>query len=395
MSVRHGTKSAIVRSTRSANFTRILSAAISVAVVFCAFGNASAGKVSDIKKRIRIPAGSVFLPKDRSVDVSLIRDGIFSSPMETTIISGPVQNGIVEDTRIEFKLDGWQILPFEKTTRFDVWLIGFDATWKESSAQVSYNLPPGKKTYTLLARAKNSKGETDSSAAVRNFTVQVSPNYGKIKISNVSYRGSGNKSQYEKLSITNQSAEPQIEVTGWRVAVNRSNFSFVIPTGANILDPKSVAGYDRIALRRGGSVEIYVGKRSPMSVNFQENLCTGYMSNLFESYDSIGGYGSCPLPDKSEYERFSIACRTYVRSISSCKIPQLEYYKFANDPDCRDFIIKNYNYQACVSRSKDKMEFYSGKWKVYLGRGEEIMDDLNDTIFLYDNQGLLVDKYKY
>ncbi|MEK9185492.1 MAG: hypothetical protein AAB863_01830, partial [Patescibacteria group bacterium] len=66
-----------------------------------------------------------------------------------------------------------------------------------------------------------------------------------------------------------------------------------------------------------------------------------------------------------------------------------------NESECRDFIIKNYNYQACVARSKDRMEFYSGKWKVYLGRSEDIMDDLNDTIFLYDSRGLLVDKYKY
>ena len=378
----------------SRTYTRVIGVLVCVSLLFIAV-TAQAGKVKDIKKRIKIPAGSVFLPRDRSVDVSLIRDGIFSSPMETVIVSGPAQNGIVEDTRVEFKLDGWQILPFVKTTRFDVLLVGYDAIWKESSAQVSYNLPAGKKTYTLLARAKNSKGEVDSSAAVRNFTLQVSPNFGKIKISNVSYRGSGNKSQYEKLSITNQGPDAQIEVTGWRVVINRSNFSFVIPTGANILDPRSTLGYDRIALRRGGSVEIYVGKRSPVGVNFQENLCTGYMSNLFESYDSIGGYGSCPLPDKSEYERFSVTCRTYVRGISSCRIPQLEYYKFINESECRDFIIKNYNYQACVARSKDKMEFYSGKWKVYLGRGEEIMDDLNDTIFLYDSQGLLVDKYKY
>ena len=364
-------------------------------LLFAGVGAAQAGKVSDIKKRIRIPAGSVFLPRDRSVDVGLIRDSIFSSPMETAIVSGPDQNGIIENTRVEFKMDGWQILPFERTSRFDVWLVGYDTVWKETSSQISYVLPAGKKTYTFLARAKNKKGGVDSTAAVRSFTVQVSPYFGKVVINNVSYRGYSNKPQYEKLSVTNQSSDSQVEVTGWRVVANRSNFSFVIPTGANVLDPRSTAGYDRISLRRGGSVEIYVGKRSPVGVNFQENICAGYMSGLFEGYDSLGGYGSCPLPDKSEYERFSIDCRTYVRGISSCRIPQLEYYKFANEPECRDFIIKNYNYQACVSRSRNKAEFYSGRWKIYLGRGDEVMDDLNDTILLYDNQGLLVDRYKY
>jgi hypothetical protein len=384
-----------VKSTRFANFSKLLSVAIVIAVVFCFFGIAQAGKISDIKKRIRISSGSVFLPRDRSIDVSLMRERIFSSPMETAIVSGPAQNGITEDTRVEFKLDGWQILPFEKTTRFEVWLIGFDTAWKESSSQVTYNLPPGKKAYSFLARAKNKNNEVDLSAAVRNFTLQVSPYYGKLKISNVSYGGYNNKSQYEKLSISNQNADGQVDITGWRIVANRSNLAFVIPTGANILDPRSISAYDRISLRKGGSAEIYVGKRSPVGVNFQENSCTGYMSNLFEGYDSLSGSGSCPLPDRSEFERYSIECRTYLRGISSCRIPQLEYYRFANDPDCRDFVIKNYNYQACVSRARGKAEFYSGKWKIYLNRGDGIMDDLNDTILLYDSQGLLVDRYKY
>ena len=73
----------------------------------------------------------------------------------------------------------------------------------------------------------------------------------------------------------------------------------------------------------------------------------------------------------------------------------MEYYSFINEPSCREFITKNYNYQACVSRSKNQASFYLAKWKVYLGRTEEIFDDLDDAVYLYDGQGLLVDTYKY
>lgn len=375
---------------------------IYIGVLVCVFllaggGAAQAGKVSDIIKRSALSRGSVFLPKDRSTDISIMRDSIFGSPLETVFISGPNQYGAVEDTRVDFKLDGWQILPFGKTNRFDVWLIGIDTGWRETSAQFSYNLPPGPKTYTLLARAKNSRGEIDSSPVSRTFSTQTSPFFGKIKLGGVSYNGSSNKPQYEKFSITNNSSDSldQIDVTGFRAVVNRSNFSFVIPTGTNILDPRNILANDRILLKRGNSVTFYIGKKSPAGVNFQENSCTAYLNNLFEGYDSLSGYGSCSLPDKSEYDRFSVACRTYIRSISSCRIPQLEYYRFANEPECRDFIIKNYNYQACVSRARDSAEFYSGRWKIYLSRGEEVMDNLNDTIFLYDKSGLLVDRYKY
>lgn len=373
---------------------RILIGVLVLVLLLSGGREVQAGKVKDIIKRGAFSRGSVFLPKDRTADARMIRDSIFSSPLETVFIVGPEQNSIIQDTKVDFKLDGWQILPFEKVNRFEVWMIGVDPGWRETSAQFSYNLPPGRKTYTILARAKNSKGEVDYSAAVRTFSTQTSPVFGKIRIGNVSYRGSGNKPQYEKFSITNNSPD-QIEVTGFRLVVNRSDFSFVVPTGANVLDPRSITAYDRISLARGGSVVFYVGKRSPVGVNFQENTCGGYLSSLFESYDSLAGYGNCSLPDRSEYDRFSVACRTYLRSISSCRIPQLAYYQFADEPECRDFVIKNYNYQACVARARNTAGFYSGSWKVYLGRGEAVMDDLNDTIFLYDREGLLVDRYKY
>ncbi|MEK7609139.1 MAG: hypothetical protein AAB476_01520, partial [Patescibacteria group bacterium] len=74
---------------------------------------------------------------------------------------------------------------FEKVKRFDVWLIGYDGGWKETGGKVAYNLPAGRKTYTLLARAKNSAGEFDNTAAVRTFMVNTSEYFGKIKIASV------------------------------------------------------------------------------------------------------------------------------------------------------------------------------------------------------------------
>ncbi|MEK7565251.1 MAG: hypothetical protein AAB501_03380 [Patescibacteria group bacterium] len=356
--------------------------------------SAEAGKVGDIKKRIKTKV-SVFLPQNRQAQMQSVKTGIFFSPMETVILGGPEQNSIIQNTKVEFTLDGWQVLPFEKTNRFDVWLIGYDTGWRAVSSKVTYNLPAGKKTYTLLARAKNAQGEYDNTAVIRSFLVNVSDNFGKVKISNINYRGSSNRSNYEKLSIVNRSSDLGVNITGWTLKTSRFSNLFQIPQASRIYNPRDLNATDDIILNKGNFADIYVGKRSPLSVNFQENSCDSYLTGAFEGYDSLSGGGRCNLPSPSDYNSYSISCRRYLNGISSCKEPKLEYYSFINEQSCRDFIIKNYNYQACVDRSKNQASFYLGRWKIYLGRNEEILDDLDDTLYLYDSRGLLVDTYGY
>lgn len=356
--------------------------------------SAEAGKVGDIKKRIKTKV-SVFLPQNRQAQMQSVKTGIFFSPMETVILGGPEQNSIIQNTKVEFTLDGWQVLPFEKTNRFDVWLIGYDNGWRAVSSKVTYNLPAGKKTYTLLARAKNAQGEYDNTAVIRSFLVNVSDNFGKVKISNVNYRGSSNKPNYEKVSIVNRSSDLGVNITGWTLKTKRFSNSFQIPQASRVYNPRDLNATDNIVLNKGGVADFFVGKRSPLSVNFQENACDGYISSAFESYDSLSSTGRCNLPSRSDYNSYSISCRGYLNGISSCKEPRLEYFSFINEPSCREFITKNYNYQACVERSKNQASFYLGKWKIYLGHNEEILDDLDDTLYLYDSMGLLVDTYSY
>ena len=356
-------------------------------------GSAEAGKVKDIIKRSVVR--SSYIPPTNDPQVRAMRNRIFYSPLETVITGGPNNNSYVQNTKVDFTLDGWELVPFKKISRFEVWLIGYDGGWKEVSSAVSYNLPPGQKTYTLLARAKNGQGEYDATAAVRTFGTNVSPYFKQVNISGVDYRGASQKSYYEKITLTNNSSNLPINITGWTINTKRNNFSFSIPAGTSILSPRDNNNTDPIVLGRGNSATIYVGKISPVGVNFQENACTQYYRSAFESYDALSGYGSCPLPDPSAYNNFGLACRQYVRSISGCSIPKLTLFQFANDSDCRDFIIKNYNYEACVGRARNSASFYSGRWHIYLGRNYEILDDLNDAISLYDNKGLLVDAYSY
>ena len=325
----------------------------------------------------------------------MVRNSVFFSPLEPAITGGPLHNGSIQSTKVEFTLDGWQILPFEKVRRFDVWLIGYDGGWKETGNKAVYNLPAGRKTYTFLARAKNNAGEFDNTAAVRTFMVNTSEYFGKIKIASVVRRASVAKPHYEKLTLRNQSSDLGVNVTGWTIKAERSNFSFNIPAATRVYNPREFSVSDPIVLTKGAVADIYVGKKSPLGVNFQENSCDGYLENSFEGYDGLSASGRCVLPDTSSYNSFSVACRTFIRSINGCRTPSLTAFQFGGEPACRDFIVRNYNYQSCVERARNRADFYQGKWKVYLGRAEEIFDDLNDKIYLYDNKGLLVDRYSY
>ena len=371
-----------------------------VVLLLGASGPAEAGKVKDIVKRSKIKS-SVFLPSSRQVQTQVIRNSVFFSPLETAITDGPEHNSAIQTTKVDFTFDGWQVLPFEKIKRFDVWLIGYDNGWKETGSKISYNLPPGKKTYTLLARAKNKAGEFDNTAAARTFMVDVSEHWGKIKIISVVHRGTTAKPHYEKLTLRNQASDLGLNITGWKIKTKRFSFSFEIPLAARVYNPREPLASDPIVLTKSASVDIYVGKRSPLSVNFQENDCLGYLRRQFEGYDAVSG-GSCPRPDPSSYNHLGLYCREFVPRIGNCETPQLSPTQFGGsqynekgEPACRDFILRSFNYQACVDRAKNRASFYLAKWKVYLGRTEEIFDDLDDAVYLYDGQGLLVDTYKY
>lgn len=362
------------------------------------FNIVHAGKIKDILKRSR----SIFIPpQSREQMIEPARSSIFLSLLETTIISGPAQGSFIQDTRIEFFLDGWQIVPFKKVNRFDVWLVGVDSGWRESNNRIEYTLPPGRKAYTFMARAKDDEGKYDRTAAVRSFNTFTSPYFKKVDITGVNYQGSFEKPNYESLTLYARDVASPVNVTGWKVLIKRKNFSFFIPAAARLLDPKNLLDNDPILLNRGNSLNIFLGKTSPVAVNFQENVCTGYMSKSFESYDGLSVFG-CPMPSASDYSHLSLSCRRILGGIGSCQIPELGNFQFGGttyltggDFDCRNFIIRNYNYSSCVERNRDRENFFSGHWRVYLGRTEEVLDDMDDTIYLYDQDGLLVNSYSY
>jgi hypothetical protein len=65
---------------------------------------------------------------------------------------------------------------------------GFDKNWQETSSnQRLISLPVGSKEYTFWVRAKINN-VIDQTPAWRNFKINTSPYFGKVKISSASYQ---------------------------------------------------------------------------------------------------------------------------------------------------------------------------------------------------------------
>ena len=107
-----------------------------------------------------------------------------------------------------------------KTTRFDVWLVDTTRYGRIFRAGL-YNLPAGKNIHSF--GAPKTARERLTQPRRKNFTVQVSPNYGKIKISNV-FTGDPATSPNMKPLNNKSKFRRAIEATGGRVVVNEAIF---------------------------------------------------------------------------------------------------------------------------------------------------------------------------
>jgi hypothetical protein len=71
-------------------------------------------------------------------------------------------------------------------------------------------------------------------------------------------------------------------------------------------------------------------------------------------------------------------------------------YDVLTDDACRGWLDLNLNYRGCYWNYYRDQNFWEKQWHIYLDRAEkEIMDMKEDTIYLRDANGLLVDKYIY
>lgn len=219
------------------------------------------------------------------------------------------------------------------------------------------------------------------------FTLeQLSPHFGKIKLTSVSSGSSRSESKIT-LSGSKIGAEEAIDVTGWLIKGKRS--SQYIPKAVNDYGPLGTTLESDIVLRKNETVNIY-SNESAIGVNFRLNKCTGYLNNNIKFTPTLPN--SCPKLDLSEVANFSDECYNYVRTIGRCKLPKTNVQLPQNDYGCRPFLDK-VNYKGCYDAHRADQDFLSKEWRVWTGYKFLVAEV--DQVGLYDKNGLLVDLKKY
>lgn len=211
-----------------------------------------------------------------------------------------------------------------------------------------------------------------------------SPYKDKIRINYVS--GYSETPEFESIVIENQSSKENISITGFAIESDKARF--VIPRGYH-LPGFSASPQDPIILKSGGRAIITVGRQARM-MDFRENLCTGYFSEMSNFTPSLSY--SCPRPDTKGLLFLSDRCLRVIESTPTCRLADSQQIF---ESSCSEFVNQNLNYNGCVRNYQTRSDFFSGQWLVWMQRKEEFFRNTHDKVILKDPQGRIVGEYSY
>jgi len=217
-------------------------------------------------------------------------------------------------------------------------------------------------------------------------TVDISPYYGKVKISSIQ-KETKNRPSLIKLRVNIHPGD-KINLTGWKIKTRKEEIT--IPKG--IEKYKSYAVPSDIIVEE--SLYVYlIGDSNPLGINknFRVNKCFGYLKD-YSFYPSC--YSSCPRPKLEDVSHLNPYCQEYILRLPRCEVPDYSGdTKIMFDMECRNYINKKFNYRSCFKDFSKDEDFLKNYWYIY--RDTDMIEPLHDTIYLYDHNGLLVDKYIY
>ena len=312
--------------------------------------------------------------------------------IDTFITSGPANGEIISQTnRVVFEFKGTIVPENKGAMSFETKVEGLDKNWQSiSSGKRTIDFPAGNHEYVFLVRAKVNNSY-DQTPAIVKFTIKTSPYFQKVKISSLSK---------DSISLnTYLQDEEKINITGWKIKSGKGG-ELTIPQGAEVYSGISTANSD-ILIKKYDSIYIQ-SKSIPFGSNnrvFRPNKCFGYLAESYGSTFPLSYGKVCPKINRDEICYFSKKCQDSILQLQSCrrfdfsKNPQITY-----DSSCieyiRNYISQYLNYEGCLNYYLKDENFLEKKW--YIFAGYSIMCRCGkDTIYLYDKDGLLVDKRDY
>ena len=216
----------------------------------------------------------------------------------------------------------------------------------------------------------------------------TSPYKGKIAIASVS--GWSSTPEYESITLENRSQKDSVPITGFQIQ-NSLGGILSVPQGQELpgLNPE---GDSTIFLKPGDHAVITVG-RQERHMNFRENLCTGYFDETSTFNPSLSHY--CPRPDTHALIDFSDACINIISYANSCRTIAPSFPSRVPDSVCASYINAHFNYAGCVADYRNRSDFYSHSWLIWMQRPAEFFRNTVDHIIVKDQQGKVVDEYSY
>ncbi len=307
--------------------------------------------------------------------------------LDTYITEGPKEGEIIEEsTRVTFRFGGLVIYGNkEENIYFETFIEGFDTKWIATRSDYrTVDLPVTSRYYTFMVRARTKNG-VDYTPAQRTFKINVSPYFGKVKISSVG-------SSLITLR-TNLSKDETIDITGWKISGKGG--IFVIPKGAEkYYSFPNLPVLADIIVRQGDTIYIS-GSANPLGqgMNFRVNKCMGYLSYNKSFPVSIGG--SCPKPSQGEISHLSPCCQQFITRSVNCGIPDYsQKVDIMYDQECTSYLEEHFNYNACfLEYSKDK-DFLKNSWYLFMNKSITVKNNC-DTMKLYDSSGRVVSQFSY
>ncbi len=251
--------------------------------------------------------------------------------------------------------------------------------------QTANGIAPASGYFGPLTRARvNFIEGTGKSPVAAPVNISATSTYnGEVRIRSVRRASSPSD---ETIEIYNDS-RTNVSISGWKLT-NSSGGSFTIPRGHNLPGASAIAS-DNITLNQYDTAYIYSGQQD-RHLDFRENLCTGYL----DQSSDFGGHlsHSCPKPDIGSNFKLPDHCITVFESTRSCHTVDPTKIEVQ---ECLDFSEAHYNYQGCVNDNKNRSNFYSNDWLVWMQRSSKFLRDIHDQVTLYDQDGKIVDVYNY
>jgi len=308
---------------------------------------------------------------------------------ETVLLSVPEKNVLEDTTSVKFKFSAVAQLFSSSDVVFDTFLDGVDRRWvviRRGERKVT--LPKKGGDYIFYVRARYKDGEADLTPEMFKFRVDISPIYEDVVFSAV--RVTSKDPEEEYITLINKT-NLVYYLSGWSIESKDSGRKYNIPSSHLV---PNYPGYNYeidVRMEPKDKVTIYSSK-SPMGYGFRLNNCSGYLNDYFNFTPALPKY--CPKLDTDEIDHLTDYCQSVIKTATS-KCSEPDYNDIRLDNECRDFMRTKLNYQSCAEDNVQFYDFYKGEWRLYLGRTDEAWTESHDTLLLRDQNGLVVDTYKY